>query len=36
MSVTRPSRSSKPMRSPILIGWVIAIRIPAMMLAIVF
>src|ERR1700760_3885659 len=36
MSVTRPSRSSKPTRSPILIGWVIAISTPAMTLAIVF
>src|SRR6202000_2051352 len=36
MSVTRPSRSWKPIRSPILIGWVIAIRTPAMMLEIVF
>ncbi len=36
MSVTLPSRSSKPTRSPIRIGWVIAISTPAMMLAIVF
>src|SRR6201999_1267350 len=36
MSVTRPSRSSKPTRSPIRIGWVIAISTPAMMLEIVF
>src|ERR1700760_134066 len=36
MSVTRPSRSSKSIRSPIRIGWVIAIRIPAIRLEIVF
>src|ERR1700742_4641669 len=36
MSVTRPSRSSKPTRSPIRIGWVIAIRTPAITLEIVF
>jgi membrane protease YdiL (CAAX protease family) len=36
MSVTRPSRSSKPTRSPIRIGWVIAISIPAIRLEIVF
>src|ERR1700753_677100 len=36
MSVTRPSRSSQPPRPPIRIGWVIAIRTPAMMLEIVF
>src|ERR1700761_7007451 len=36
MSVTRPSRSSKPTRSPIRIGWVIAISTPAITLEIVF
>src|SRR6201996_9394956 len=36
MSGTRPARSSKPTRSPIRMGWVIAIRTPAMMLEIVF
>jgi membrane protease YdiL (CAAX protease family) len=36
MSVTRPSRSSKPTRSPIRIGWVIAISTPAIRLEIVF
>ena len=35
MSVTRPSISSKLIRSPILIGWVMASWTPATMLAIV-
>src|SRR6201996_6084283 len=36
MSVTRPSRPSKPTRSPIRIGWVTAISTPAIRWAIVF